>query len=177
MPPLVAAMHFYNASPADAPALHAMLRELAEFEGLEGAPPLSVEQLAADIAAGHCWCILVSAEPGAEPCAYALGYTTYCTWEGRGLYLEDLFVRPSMRSRGIGLQLISAVAKRALATGCARLQWQSLDWNSRAFDFYMQKVGATEFKTDGGRTDGRGRWLNLILQTSQMVALQPANGD
>lgn len=158
-----------EAQAADAPAIYAMLLELAAFEGLTGSPRISVEQLAADIAAGHCWCLLASADGAAV--AYALGYHTYCTWEGRGLYLEDLYVRPDQRSLGLGLRLIRAVARRALDLGSARLQWQCLEWNARALAFYTQRVGATEFTTDGKR------WLNLVLKPEQMRALCDARGD
>jgi GNAT superfamily N-acetyltransferase len=142
-----------------------MLLELAAFEGLKGAPRLSVEQLAADLTDGHFWCLLAKPCADGAAVAYALGYETYSTWEGRGLYLEDLYVRPEERSLGIGQQLITAVVQRALDHGCARLQWQCLEWNDRALAFYTQRVGATEFTTDGKR------WLNLVIKSDEMRAL------
>jgi GNAT superfamily N-acetyltransferase len=112
-------VHIYEASAADVPAIYEMLSELAAFEGLKGSPLLTAEQLKDDLAAGHFWCVLAAPAPGSPPCAYALGYSTFCTWEGKGLYLEDLYVRPHARSRGVGRALIQAVARRALDRGCA----------------------------------------------------------
>ena len=69
-------------------------------------------------------------------------FHNYSTWQGRwGLYLEDLFVRPEYRGNGIGKALLVELARIAVEKGCGRFQWQVLDWNQPAIDFY-EKLGA-----------------------------------
>jgi GNAT superfamily N-acetyltransferase len=75
---------------------------------------------------------------------FALYFFNYSTWEGRpGLYLEDLFVFPTMRGKGIGKALLVECAKIAVKKNCARFQWQVLDWNTPAIDFYTS-LGAQQ---------------------------------
>ena len=82
------------------------------------------------------------AEWGKEPAGFALFFYNYSTWKGHaGIYLEDLFVRPPLRGKGIGKALLSAVASIAVAEGCPRLEWAVLDWNTPAISFY-RSVGA-----------------------------------
>lgn len=74
---------------------------------------------------------------------FAFYFFNYSTWRGRpGIYLEDLFVRPEFRGKGIGKALLIKVAKIAVENQCARFQWQVLDWNQTAIDFY-HSLGAT----------------------------------
>jgi len=76
------------------------------------------------------------------PAGFALYFYNFSTWEGKpGLYLEDLYVDQQVRGRGIGAALLSALAKIAVDKGCARYQWQVLDWNQPAIDFYEKKGG------------------------------------
>ena len=80
--------------------------------------------------------------PTPEPAGFALFFYNYSTWRGRpGIHLEDLFVRPQFRGHGIGKALLTQVAARAAEQGCVRLQWDVLDWNQPAIDFY-QSLGA-----------------------------------
>lgn len=73
----------------------------------------------------------------AEPAGFALFFHNFSTFLGRpGLYLEDLFVRPSHRGRGIGAALLRELARLAVARGCGRLEWSVLDWNTPAIGFY-----------------------------------------
>jgi GNAT superfamily N-acetyltransferase len=77
-----------------------------------------------------------------EPAGFAVFFHTYSTFEGRpGLYLEDLFVLPRWRGRGLGRQLIAELARVAIARGCARMEWSVLDWNEMALRVY-RSVGA-----------------------------------
>jgi ribosomal protein S18 acetylase RimI-like enzyme len=77
------------------------------------------------------------AEHDGQPAGFALFFYNYSTWMGRpGIYLEDLFVLPELRGRGIGKALLERVAAVALEKGCERLQWEVLDWNTPAIDFY-----------------------------------------
>ncbi len=82
------------------------------------------------------FCCLIAEEEGA-PAGFALYFFEYSTWLGKpGLYLEDLFVHPEFRGRGIGKALLEKVAAIAVEKGCPRLKWEVLDWNTPAIDFY-----------------------------------------
>ena len=82
------------------------------------------------------------AEVGGEPAGFALWFSTFSTFRGQpGLYLEDIFVKPGFRGRGIGKGLLAAVARRAVERGCGRLEWSVLDWNAPAIGFY-RSLGA-----------------------------------
>jgi GNAT superfamily N-acetyltransferase len=82
------------------------------------------------------------AEVEGEPIGFALWFSTFSTFRGQpGLYLEDIFVKPGFRGRGIGKGLLAAVARRAVERGCGRLEWSVLDWNAPAIGFY-RSLGA-----------------------------------
>ncbi len=84
----------------------------------------------------------VLAEADGAVAGFAMFFTSFSTWTGRaGLYLEDLFVLPAARGRGIGRALLRHLAREAVRLGCARLEWSVLDWNRPAIDFY-QSLGA-----------------------------------
>jgi ribosomal protein S18 acetylase RimI-like enzyme len=150
---------------ADVPLILDFIRQLADYEGLLdrvtaseavlsqtlfGAKP-SAEVIIAESAAGVPGAPSASIEsaaptretPGAgEPAGFAVFFHTYSTFEGRpGLYLEDLFVIPRWRGRGLGRRLIAELARIAVARGCARLEWSVLDWNEIALRVY-RSVGA-----------------------------------
>ena len=81
-------------------------------------------------------------EKNRQPAGFALYFYNYSTWRGRsGIHLEDLFVLPRFRGQGIGKALLARVAARAAERGCVRLQWDVLEWNQPAIDFY-QGLGA-----------------------------------
>lgn len=85
-------------------------------------------------------CII--AEWDGKPVGFAFFFYNYSTWQGRrGLYLEDLFVYPEFRGKGIGKALLLRLAQIAVDEGCGRFQWQVLDWNTPAIDFY-KSLGA-----------------------------------
>jgi GNAT superfamily N-acetyltransferase len=72
-----------------------------------------------------------------QPAGFALYFYNYSTWRGHpGIYIEDLFVRPAFRGKGIGKALLARVAEIAVQEGCPRLEWSVLDWNTPAIDFY-----------------------------------------
>ena len=130
-----------DATEADAGLIGAFVRALAAYE------KLAHEALAtdADFAAGLAACRFAAliAEHDHTPVGFALWYPTFSTFTGRpGLYLEDLFVLPEHRGHGIGRAILRDLARRALAQGCARLEWSVLDWNKPAIDFY-RAIGAT----------------------------------
>lgn len=126
------------ATPADVPQILAFIRELAEYEKEPEAAVATAADLLRDGFSEprrfHC---LIAAYDG-QPAGFALYFFNYSTWRGHaGIYLEDLFVRPAFRGRGIGKALLASVADVAVAEGCPRLEWAVLDWNTPAIDFYL----------------------------------------
>jgi GNAT superfamily N-acetyltransferase len=131
------------ATPEDAPTILSLVRELAAYER---APDAVVATEASFIQHGFgerpVFHVQI-AEWGGEAAGFALYFFGFSTWTGAPvLYLEDLFVRPPFRKRRIGLALMRALAREAVARGCGRFVWQVLDWNEPAIQFY-ETLGAT----------------------------------
>jgi GNAT superfamily N-acetyltransferase len=121
------APHIRPARPGEAGLILSLVRELAEYEKLAH----TVDATEAMIA-----------EWGGEIAGFALWFTNFSTFRGRaGLYLEDLFVRPAFRGRGIGRALLARLAGGCETRGFARMEWVVLDWNRPAIDFY-RSLGA-----------------------------------
>lgn len=125
------------AAPADAPRILDFIRELAAFERLSHEVKITladVERLLfAPAPRAFCDLALVDG----EAVGFALWFYSVSTFEGRhGLYLEDLYVRPSARGAGVGRALLSALARRCATEDLARLEWAVLDWNASAIRFY-----------------------------------------
>lgn len=137
------------ATRADVPLLLQFIRGLADYEKLSAEVTATEEQLAATLfpadgpaPAAHA----VLAFDGTEPAGFALYFFNYSTFLARpGLYLEDLFVKPACRGRGIGKALLLHLARLANARGCGRMEWSVLDWNQPAIDFY-ESLGARRMK-------------------------------
>jgi GNAT superfamily N-acetyltransferase len=118
------------------------IRELAEYERAPDAVVADEAVLGANLFGEHPGAEVVLAEVDGEPAGFALFFHNFSTWLGqRGLYLEDLFVRPEYRGRGVGQLLMAFLAKLALERGCGRFEWWVLDWNTPAIDFY-RRLGA-----------------------------------
>lgn len=129
------------AVPADVPLLVALVRELAEYErapdAVEATEALLADALFGPRPAAEAVVAEVDDGGGTTAAGFALFFHNFSTWKGRrGLYLEDLFVRPAYRGRGIGGALLRHLAGVAVARGCARFEWSVLDWNERAIGFY-----------------------------------------
>jgi len=130
------------ATERDIPLILSFIRHLAEYERLAHLCVASEEgirkTLFGDIPAAE----VIFAYDGDTPVGFALFYHNYSTFLGqRGLFLEDLFVLPEERGRGIGYTLLSALAGIAVARNCARMEWSVLRWNQLAIDFYL-RLGA-----------------------------------
>jgi GNAT superfamily N-acetyltransferase len=143
------------ARPGDAELLVNLVRELAVYEKLEQHARATPDDFRRHLFGPNPVAGAVVAEAGGEPAGFALWYTTFSTFRGRpGLYLEDIFVRPSYRGRGIGKALFSEVAKRAVELGAGKLEWSVLNWNAPAIGFY-RALGAwpmdewTVYRIDG----------------------------
>ncbi|MFF4689604.1 GNAT family N-acetyltransferase [Streptomyces sp. NPDC001307] len=127
------------AIPADIPVIHALVRELAEYEkapdeaeatqeqlreALFGERPAAFAHMAVDDATG-------------EAVGFALWFLNFSTWRGvHGIYLEDLYVRPGARGGGHGRALLTELARICVERGYGRLEWSVLDWNRPAIGFY-----------------------------------------
>jgi GNAT superfamily N-acetyltransferase len=122
---------------ADTPQILAFIRALAEYEREPYAVFATEEDLIRDGFGPTPFYFCLIAEQDGKPAGFALYFFNYSTWLGRpGLYLEDLFVLPEFRGLGIGKALLQRVAAVAVERGCLRLQWEVLDWNQPAIDFY-----------------------------------------
>src|SRR5262249_41541029 len=128
--------------PDDAEAIASLVRELAVYEKLEKYARASPDDLRRHLFGPRPFAEVILAEVGSTPVGFALFFHTFSTFRGQpGLYLEDLFVRPEHRGRGIGKALLGALAGIATARGCAKLEWIVLDWNESAIGFY-RSLGA-----------------------------------
>jgi GNAT superfamily N-acetyltransferase len=109
------------------------------------------------------------AEQDGKPAGFALYFFNYSTWLGRpGIYLEDLFVLPAFRSMGIGKALLKQVAAIAVEKNCQRLQWEVLDWNKLAIDFY-RAMGA-EFLDEWRNVRVSGEAIKRLAETGTQDA-------
>lgn len=132
------------ATSGDAPAVLKLVRELAEFEHLTSEVVADVDLLHHALGSGHCEALL--AEAGGDAVGLALYFHNFSTFLARrGLYLEDLYVKPEFRKHGIGRALLSRLAQIAIVRGCGRFEWAVLDWNVDAMRFY-ESLGARPIK-------------------------------
>ncbi len=131
------------ATPSDAAIIHGFIRELAEYEKLLHAVEASEGDTAAALFGPQPKVFCDIAEIDGEPVGFALWFYTFSTFRGRhGIYLEDLYVRPTVRGGGVGKALLASLARRCRDEGLARLEWAVLDWNAPAIGFY-DSLGAT----------------------------------
>jgi GNAT superfamily N-acetyltransferase len=150
---------------AEVPTLLELIRELAVFEHLEHemeATPGSLEaslfgpQAVAGALLGRC---------DGEVAGYAIYFFTFSSFVGRpGVWLEDLYVRPAFRKRGLGRKLIEAVAQIGAERNCGRFEWTALNWNERAVNFY-QGLGAEKMD----------QWILFRMNSAGLLRLGRAN--
>ncbi|MFO1474714.1 MAG: GNAT family N-acetyltransferase [Lysobacterales bacterium] len=120
-----------------------LIRELAEYERLADAAVATEADLREQLFGERPAAEVLVAEADGEPAGFALFFHTFSTFLGkRGLYLEDLFVRPAFRGLGLGRHLMAALARIAVQRGCGRFEWSVLDWNEPAIGFY-RALGAS----------------------------------
>ncbi len=130
------------AQPADVPTILVLIRDLAEYERAPNEVIASEELLQENLFGPRPAAEVLLGEENGEPVCFALFFHNFSTWMGRrGLYLEDLFVRPEKRGRGYGRALLVRLAQIAQERACGRMEWAVLDWNEPAIQFY-RKLGA-----------------------------------
>ncbi len=130
------------ATASDAALIVAFIRELATYEREPDAAIATEASILRDGFGDRPRFHVLVAEWEGEAVGFALYFFSYSTWRGRPtLYLEDLFVRPAVRGRGIGIALMRRLAAEALANDCERFDWQVLDWNEPSIRFY-ESLGA-----------------------------------
>lgn len=131
------------AQPADTGLILEFVRELAEYERLSHEVSADVPTLRDSLFGARPVAEVVIAQFEGSPAGFALFFSNFSTFVGKpGIYLEDLFVRPAFRRRGIGKVMLTWLASLAEQRGCGRLEWAVLDWNQPAIDFY-KTLGAT----------------------------------
>ena len=130
------------ATPADVPVLMTLIGELAEFERLAHEVVVTEASLGEALFGPRPAVEAVVARSGGEVAGFALFFHNFSTFIGRrGLFLEDLYVRPAFRGAGVGRHLLVHVARLAASRGCGRMEWAVLNWNRRAIGFY-ESLGA-----------------------------------
>ena len=131
-----------RARPDEAGLVFSLVRELADYEKLLHEVQASEADIAEALFGANPRLYCDIAEWNGEPAGFAVWFVNFSTVAGRhGIYLEDLFVRPALRGKGIGKALLVHLAKQCLANGWSRLQWAVLDWNAPSIAFY-KSLGA-----------------------------------
>jgi len=151
----------------DLPDLLALIRELARFEKLEHEVESTVELLKDAFFGSEPAAGALMAWQNDQAAGYAIYFHTFSTFVGRrGIWLEDLYVRPPFRNHGLGRALIEAVARVGVEQGCGRFEWTALNWNKTALDFY-EKLGAKTM----------GEWVILRLDNAGLKRLARTKND
>ena len=129
-------------TPADVPTIFSLIQALADYEKLSHTVTGSVEALTEHLFGDRVYAETILAEWEGKPVGFALFFSNYSTFLTKpGIYLEDLFVLPDYRRRGIGKALLRYLAQLAMERDVGRLEWNVLDWNEPAIAFY-QSMGA-----------------------------------
>ena len=131
-----------SASPADVPLILGLIRELAEYEKLAHQVVATETDIRNSLFGLRPAAECLIAELDGAPAGFALFFHNFSTFLGKpGIYLEDLYVKPELRGKGVGRKLLAHLAALALNRGCGRFEWAVLDWNEPAIGFY-RSIGA-----------------------------------
>ena len=126
------------ATPDDVPSILSLIRELAEYEKLLDRVSATEGSLHRDLFGPRPYAEVLIGRLDGRTVGYALFFHSYSTFLARpGIYLEDVYVQPAVRGRGVGKALLREVARVALDRDCGRLEWSVLDWNKPSIDFYL----------------------------------------
>lgn len=144
----------------DVPLLRSMICELADYEHELESVEITEEQLSRDGFGEDPKFRALIAEWKGQPAGYAVFFQFYSTWTGRHMFLEDLFVRPQLRGKKIGMSLMARVASIAREEGCRAMRWEVLGWNQPSIDLYKSLGG--EFLDD---------WKLVLLRDAALKSL------
>jgi len=143
------------ATAADTDLIVKFILDLAIYEKLEHEAKASPEDIARDLFGDSPKVFCDIAEWNGEPAGFALWFYTYSTFQGRhGIWLEDLFVDPALRGKGIGKSLLTHLARRCVTEKLGRLEWWVLDWNEPAIAFYKAQGAVMQDEWTKCRVDG-----------------------
>jgi GNAT superfamily N-acetyltransferase len=157
-----------TATAADVPVIHAMVRDLAEYEKALHEVRLSEAQLSEALFGERpaAFAHVAETESG-EVVGFALWFLNFSTWRGvHGIYLEDLYVRPERRGGGFGKALLTELARICVERGYERLEWSVLDWNEPSIAFY-RSLGALP----------QDEWTVFRLTDGALMSLGTPGGD
>lgn len=156
-----------NAVREDAALILRFIRALAVYERLEDSVVADEEKILRTLFGDKPYAEVLIAEWNGEPAGFALFFHNYSTFLAKpGIYLEDLFVDPAFRGKGIGKALLSSLARMAVDRDCGRLEWSVLDWNEPAIGFY-KKLGAVPMD----------EWTIFRVTGTALTDLAAANGS
>jgi len=143
------------AVPGDAALVVQFIAALAEYEKLSHEAKANEADIARDLFGDNPRVFCEIAEWEGKPVGFTLWFYTYSTFQGRhGLWLEDLYVDPAMRGKGIGKALLVNLARRCVAEGLGRFEWWVLDWNEPSIEFYKSQGGVMRDEWTKVRIDG-----------------------
>ena len=143
------------AVPGDAALVVQFIAALAAYEKLSHEAKASEADIVRDLFGDNPRVFCEIAEWEGKPVGFTLWFYTYSTFQGRhGLWLEDLYVDPAMRGKGIGKALLGNLARRCVAEGLGRFEWWVLDWNEPSIDFYKSQGGIMQDEWTKVRIDG-----------------------
>ena len=154
------------ARPGEASLVFRFVRELAEYEKLEHEVEATEAMIDAALFGEQPRVFCDIAEWDGEPVGFAVWLLNFSTFSGRpGIYLEDIFVRPAFRGRGVGKALMVHLARKCVENGWARLQWSVLDWNTPSIEFYKSLGGVL-----------LDEWTVVRVSGDALTRLAKANG-
>lgn len=143
-------MEIRSAKIGDETAIHNLIVELAVYEKEPNAVVNTPNQLAKDLFQDKI-CFAFVAEIDHEIVGFALYYFSYSTWKGKSLYLEDIYIKLNYRKQGIGSALFDRIVLEAKNQKVKRMDWQVLEWNTPAIEFYKQKNAVLDTEWINGR--------------------------
>ena len=158
-------MRLRKATSKDIPLILSFIRELAQYERAPNAVSCTERDLRRDGFGSNRKFRVIIAHWNGEPAGMAFFFYNYSTWQGRpGIFIEDLFVRPQFRGKGIGRALMAKLAKTAVAGKCHGIRWEVLDWNKPAIDAY-QHLGS-KFREGWRIMQITGQELTVLARTA-----------